>query len=107
MGYREEWFKHHKPILGNKYMCVKCHKLFPKSEIDIDHRIPKRDGGTDQLSNLQPMCKHCNRSKRDRQSSAENIVTLVNATARGELKETVLGIGKQKAKDILGIKYKR
>mgnify|MGYP001850859460 CR=1 FL=1 len=47
------------------YQCRKCGGWFKKSEIDIDHIIPQNKGGTNDLWNLQPMCKHCNRSKSD------------------------------------------
>lgn len=64
MGYREDWFRKNRNPLG-LYQCVNCHKFYPESEIDIDHIIPKSKGGTNALWNLQPMCKHCNRSKQD------------------------------------------
>lgn len=44
MGYRETYFKYNKPFFG-KYRCVRCGKWFRKDQIDIDHRIPKRNGG--------------------------------------------------------------
>ena len=47
------------------YQCHNCHQWFRKQDIDIDHIIPQNKGGTDELWNLQPMCKHCNRSKSD------------------------------------------
>lgn len=107
MGYRETWFANNKPNWAGQYRCVKCGGYFDKSQIDIDHRIPKRDGGTDDLWNLQPMCRTCNRSKRDRQSGLENAETLIRATANGELGTALGGIAKQALKDALGIKYKR
>ena len=64
MGYREDFFKNTPSYMG-KYQCQRCGNWFPKSEIDVDHRIPKRHGGTDDLYNLQAMCKHCNRSKQN------------------------------------------
>ena len=30
---------------------------------DIDHILPKVDGGTDEIKNLNPSCKECNRYK--------------------------------------------
>ena len=64
MGYRETWFKNNKPFMG-KYRCQHCGEWFKKKDIDVDHIIPKNYGGTDDLFNLQGLCKHCNRSKQD------------------------------------------
>ena len=112
MGYREEFFKHNpgKKKLFKKgvyYKCVSCNEWFRKEEIDVDHRIPKRKGGTDDLWNLQAMCRHCNRSKKANQSGVETASTLLRATMHGDLGKVVGGIAKQKAKDTLGMKYRR
>lgn len=107
MGYRSDWFAHNKPNIFGKYRCVRCKGYFNKDEIEIDHRIPKRDGGTDDLWNLQPMCRTCNRSKRDRQTHLETASTLIRATANGKLGTALGGIAKQSIKDAVGIKYKR
>lgn len=107
MGYRDNWFKHNKPSFGKKYKCVSCKKLFTKETITIDHRIPKRDGGTDDLWNLQPMCRSCNSSKRDRQTMGENMNTLARSAVAGDLDKALKGIAKQKIKDAFGFKYKR
>ena len=64
MGYREDYFEHNKSNHG-WYTCVRCGGKFRKSEIDVDHIIPQKYGGSDHLNNLQCMCKHCNRSKQD------------------------------------------
>ncbi|PPK77516.1 HNH endonuclease [Lacrimispora xylanisolvens] len=45
------------------YKCPKCGKNFRKSEIDIDHIVPKSQGGDNSRYNLQLLCYHCNRSK--------------------------------------------
>jgi hypothetical protein len=123
MGYREDFFKANPGITipgkrGKQYRCVSCGGYFPKSQIDVDHRIPRRKGGTDDLWNLQPMCQHCNRSKHDNQTSTETAQTILAGTisglATGGLEGGVVNLtrlGKsvvtQKAKDALGIKYKR
>lgn len=112
MGYREDWFKANQGVKlpfksGTYYRCVNCNNYFTKSEIDIDHRIPKRDGGTDDLWNLQPMCKHCNRSKKDNQTGFETANTVVQAAMNGGLGKLAGSVAKQKMKDALGIKYKR
>lgn len=112
MGYRENYFAHNpgKKVFGRRgtwYRCVSCGGWFSKSDITVDHRIPKRDGGTDDLWNLQPMCRSCNSSKRDRQTKGETASTLIRATAHGQLGKAVGGMAKQKLKDAVGIKYVR
>lgn len=62
MGYRQKWFEANRSRSG-WYKCVCCGKKFREKDIDIDHIVPKYRGGTDELWNLQPMCRHCNRSK--------------------------------------------
>lgn len=107
LGYRETWFKNNKPNFKGKYKCVECKKYFSKADITVDHKIPKRKGGTDDLWNLQPMCRSCNSSKGARQSKGETAMTLFSATMHGDLHKAVGGMAKQKTKDALGFKYKR
>ena len=64
MGYREDWFKDNKSNYG-WYTCVKCGKKLRKGDVDIDHIIPQNRGGGSNRNNLQCLCKHCNRSKKD------------------------------------------
>ena len=47
-------------------LCAKCGKSLTLEKTTIDHLIPKYRGGTDELSNLIPMCKHCNKQKGSR-----------------------------------------
>ncbi|MBR1771797.1 MAG: HNH endonuclease [Lachnospiraceae bacterium] len=47
------------------YTCVKCERSFREGDMDIDHIIPQSKGGDSTRYNLQCICKHCNRSKRD------------------------------------------
>ena len=63
-GYREKWFDNNESNYG-WYTCVRCGKKLRKGDVDIDHIIPQSYGGSDNLNNLQCMCRHCNRSKRD------------------------------------------
>lgn len=117
MGYREEFFKNTPSVMG-KYQCVQCKGWFDKSEIDVDHKISKRYGGTDDLYNLQSMCKHCNRSKRERSSGRDIATSVIGAGLSGIANNGIQGglenlgnLGKsvatQKLKDALGVKYKR
>lgn len=47
-------------------VCAKCGKILLLEKTTIDHLIPKYRGGTDEISNLIPMCKHCNKQKGSR-----------------------------------------
>ena len=71
MSYRNKWFDNNKSNHG-WYTCVRCGKSFRRGDIDIDHIIPQKYGGSDNLNNLQCMCKHCNRSKQD---DLDNVVS--------------------------------
>lgn len=117
MGYREKFFNNNQGVMG-MYQCAKCGGWFPKSEIDIDHKIPKRLGGTDDLFNLQATCKTCNRSKGDDLNIKDITSSVLTAGIQGlanngiegatvNLTKIGKGIAKRKLKDTLGIKYKR
>ena len=62
VGYREDWFRSN-PSDHGWYTCARCGKKIRKADVDIDHIIPQKYGGSDRLFNLQCLCKHCNRSK--------------------------------------------
>lgn len=106
MGYRDNYFKHAHSMFG-KYRCCRCGGWFDKKDIDVDHIIPKRMGGTDALCNLQALCKHCNRSKGAKPTGGEIAKSLIRSTASGELGNTLGGMASRGVKDALGIKYKR
>lgn len=63
-GYRDEWFKNNDSNYG-WYTCVRCGKKLRKGDVDIDHIVPQSYGGSNNINNLQCMCRHCNRSKQD------------------------------------------
>lgn len=65
MGYRDKYFSRNDPYDNNHgwYKCAKCGRSFRKGDMDIDHILPRKFGGTDSEANLQCICKHCNRSK--------------------------------------------
>lgn len=98
MGYRETFFNNTPSMMG-KYQCVRCGCWFKKADIDVDHRIPKKHGGTDDIWNLQAMCKHCNRSKGKNVTSGEIASTLINSAATGNLGNAVGSIAKQQLKN--------
>ena len=44
-------------------ICKGCDIHFPFKVMEVDHILPRAQGGTDHLENLQLLCSHCNRSK--------------------------------------------
>lgn len=44
-------------------ICPDCGKHFEFNEMEGDHIIPWHDGGKTEYSNLNMLCKHCNRTK--------------------------------------------
>lgn len=63
-NYRDKWLENNDSNYG-WYYCSRCGTPIRKSRLDIDHIIPRSKGGGDSLFNLQGMCQHCNRSKKD------------------------------------------
>ena len=109
MGYREKFFEAN-PSPTGQWCCARCGGWFPKDQIDVDHKIAKRLGGTDDLYNLQAMCKHCNRSKNKNTNNMDLASAVIGMTITGSLGQAAeLGksIAVQKLKDVLGLKYER
>lgn len=108
-SYREKFFNN-TPSVNGRYQCVRCLGWFTKEEIDVDHRVAKRNGGTDDLFNLQAMCKHCNRSKGDSMTGTDIVQTAVNAAASEGL-DGLAKVGKgmlsRKIKSAIGLQYRR
>jgi 5-methylcytosine-specific restriction endonuclease McrA len=54
-----------KLVIKQQGRCVKCGELFEleKEEIEMDHIVPKADGGTDKLKNLVVLHKECHQKK--------------------------------------------
>jgi 5-methylcytosine-specific restriction endonuclease McrA len=49
------------------YRCRRCNKVFTRlSDFEVDHIKPRSKRGTDRPSNLQLLCKECNRKKSDK-----------------------------------------
>ena len=63
--YRKIYFSRHPE---NEQYCACCRKRIVRgsSDFTIDHIIPQKYGGTNPITNLQPMCRSCNSSKREK-----------------------------------------
>ena len=70
VDYRARAFENTQSV-SEKYQCVRCKRWFAPGDIDIDHIVPQSKGGDSTRYNLQCMCKHCNRSKRDDTSDTQ------------------------------------
>ena len=44
--------------------CAYCGREISLKDMQVDHKIPKSNGGSDDFSNLMPSCRICNHYKR-------------------------------------------
>lgn len=63
-SYRKNALRYFKSNYG-WYTCCECGRKFRKSKMDVDHIQPQSKHGSNSLFNLQLMCQHCNRSKKN------------------------------------------
>lgn len=64
-GYGAEWERKRKRVLSRDAgLCQPCLELGATTTgNEVDHRIPKFEGGTDDESNLQTICPTCHQAK--------------------------------------------
>jgi 5-methylcytosine-specific restriction endonuclease McrA len=48
------------------YTCLRCGKREPEVSLTRDHVVPLSQGGSDWITNLQPLCPICNSTKNDK-----------------------------------------
>lgn len=61
-GYGAAWRRLARALLRESPACSRCGN---EAQL-VDHIVPKRDGGTDDASNLQPLCRPCHGLKTNR-----------------------------------------
>lgn len=68
MGYGRAWQKLRMFVLRREPMCRSC----GAAANEVDHIRPRSMGGTDDLDNLQPLCKPCHSRKTLKESVNTN-----------------------------------
>lgn len=58
--------------LEHGYRCACCGFVWSPERDEIDHRIPLEQGGSNDRSNLQPLCKDCHKAKTAREARARS-----------------------------------
>ena len=53
----------HEVFKRDNYKCVECGATNKETTLEIDHIIPVAKGGTNDINNLQTLCRECNRAK--------------------------------------------
>lgn len=56
----------HEVFHRDGYHCRECGASNIETSLEVDHIIPVSQGGTDELENLQTLCRECNQAKGNR-----------------------------------------
>lgn len=72
----------------DRFTCCYCGKHPPDVLLEIDHVVPRVDGGLDELSNLLAACTDCNRGKGARRLE-EGVAPAVSQETIDDLRERI------------------
>jgi 5-methylcytosine-specific restriction protein A len=61
MSIRKRFFV----LKRDHFACVRCGASGVGARLEVHHRIPFAEGGSDNLCNLETLCFECNRGQRD------------------------------------------
>lgn len=64
--------KRHRVALAHGYRCTACGCVWVASRDQIDHRLPREQGGSNDESNLQPLCNECHAAKTASEAKARS-----------------------------------
>lgn len=81
---------------GYWYRCAHCGawcgrpgreraKIPDHMKMEVDHIKPWKMGGSDELWNLQPLCKPCNRSKSSNRTLGDSLKIVKNDIVHGDM----------------------
>ena len=74
-GYGSNWDKLRKAVLvRDRYLCQTCLRLGVMREAkQVDHKLPKSLGGTNELTNLEAICYPCHKIKTNKEAAAARL----------------------------------
>ncbi|WP_051212489.1 HNH endonuclease [Butyrivibrio fibrisolvens] len=58
-------------------VCASCGRKLSIEKVTIEHFVPKYRGGEDDIRNLLPLCKNCNKQKGSRVVSSNEYYTFL------------------------------
>lgn len=112
-NYRQAFIKEHpgKKRIGKKglwYRCASCGKWcgragsdkvnIPEDQrMEVDHIKPWSMGGSDEVWNLQPLCRPCNRSKSNSTSVKDGIKIGINTVLHPG--DALISVGRKAARN--------